>query len=63
MVNFEEKKVKVKVIKPRIGRTCVCPVCHIRQPFKKRKVILKLLKMLILITLLFLKFILYMPNA
>lgn len=45
MVNFEEKKVKaespaegpirVKVIKPRIGKTCVCPVCHFRQPFKK----------------------------
>ena len=58
-----EDPVRVKIIKPRIGKICICPVCHMRQPFKKRKVILKLLKMLTLITLSFLKFILYTPNA
>ena len=35
MDNCKEKRIKVKVIKPRIGKTCVCPVCHLRQPFKK----------------------------
>lgn len=69
MVNVEEKKIKdespvrVKVIKPRIGKTCICPVCHERFPFKKREVILKPSKILTLITSPFLKFIPYMPNV
>ena len=44
MINFDENKIKVKVIKPRISKTCVCPVCHMRQPFKKTVQILELLK-------------------
>lgn len=44
MSDLEKKEIKVKVIKPRTGKTCVCPVCNMRQPFKKRKVILELLK-------------------
>mgnify|MGYP001602085257 FL=1 len=44
MVNIVNENIKVKVIKPRIGRTCVCPVCHMRQPLKKIVQILELLK-------------------
>lgn len=50
MDNLEKKDespvaVRVKVtFGPRIGKTCVCPVCNVRQPFKKRKVISEPLK-------------------
>jgi hypothetical protein len=42
MINFKENKIKIKVIKPRIGKTCVCPICHKRFPFKKNLKILEL---------------------